>query len=56
MFNKYYTLFVSKSGKFDETAFCVCETTDKNIYERNLKETEKRGYKVAKVYYPTDRI
>ena len=56
MLNSFYTLFVSRSGNYDETAFCVCETKNRQEYETALEETKRRGFKVAKVYYPTDII
>jgi len=54
MTNDYYTIFVSKTGKHDHTAFLWVETKSREIYERALADVEPRGYKVSKIYKPSD--
>lgn len=54
--NEYYTIFVSKTGKHDHTAFLWVETKDAETYRRALADVELRGYKVSKIYKPTDVV
>ena len=54
MTNKYYTVFVSPTGKHDHTAFLWVETESEDIFKRALAAVEPRGLKVSKIYRPTD--
>lgn len=56
MTNDFYTIFVSKTGKHDHTAFLWVETKSREIYERALADVEPRGYKVSKIYKPSDEL
>ena len=56
MTNDFFTIFVSKTGKHDHTAFLWVETKDRRIYERALADVEPRGYKVSKIYKPSDEL
>lgn len=56
MLNGFYDIFVSKTGRHDETAFLWVETKSEEIFQKALKDVEPRGYKVSKIYYPTDRL
>lgn len=53
MYNRFYTVFVSESGKHDHTAFLYIETESKEMYLQALKEIEAKGLKVSKVYKPS---
>lgn len=54
MKNKYYTVFVSKTGKHDETAFLWVETENAEIYKKAVAAAKERGLKVSKTYFPDD--
>lgn len=55
MYNKYFTIFVSKTGSMsDPTYHLWVETEREDIYKRALADVEPRGWKVAKIYKPTD--
>ena len=56
MTNEFYTIFVSKTGKHDETAFLWVETKSEEIYKRALAAVEPNGYKVSKIYKPSDNL
>jgi len=56
MLNGFYTIFVSKTGKHDHTAFLWVETTSREIYEKALADVEPRGFKVSKIYKPADDL
>lgn len=56
MLNGFYTIFVSKTGKHDDTAFLWVETTSREIYEKALADVEPRGFKVSKIYKPSDDL
>lgn len=56
MTNDFYTIFVSKTGKHDHTAFLWVETKSREIYEKALADVEPRGYKVSKIYKPSDEL
>jgi len=56
MKNDYYTIFVSKTGKHDHTAFLWVETKNRTIYEQALAAVEPRGFKVSKIYKPSEEL
>ena len=56
MLNEFYTIFVSKTGKHDETAFLWVETKSEEIYKKALAAVEPNGYKVSKIYKPADNL
>ena len=56
MRNEFYTIFVSKTGKHDETAFLWVETKSEKIFKMALADVEPRGYKVSKIYKPSDNL
>lgn len=56
MKNEYYTVFVSKTGKHDHTAFLWYETKDKAMFEKSLIAAKLHGYKVSKIYKPSDLL
>lgn len=57
MRNKYWTIFVSKTGSMSDPTYQLWVETDReDIYKRALADVEPRGWKVAKIYKPTDRL
>lgn len=55
MINKYWTIFVSRSGRRDDMSYQLwVETESEEIFKRALADVEPRGWKVAKIYKPTD--
>ena len=56
MENQYYTIFVSKTGKHDHTAFLWVETKSEEIYKKALAAVEPRGFKVSKIYKPSEDL
>lgn len=56
MTNEFFTIFVSKTGKHDHTAFLWVETKSREIYEKALAAVEPNGYKVSKIYKPSDNL
>ena len=56
MTNEFYTIFVSETGKHDHTAFLWVETKNPEIFKRALADVEPRGYKVSKIYKPSDEL
>ena len=56
MTNEFFTIFVSKTGKHDHTAFLWVETKSREIYEKALAAVEPHGYKVSKIYKPSDEL
>ena len=56
MKNEFYTIFVSETGKHDHTAFLWVETKNRTIYEQALAAVEPHGYKVSKIYKPSDEL
>lgn len=52
MRNEFYTVFVSRTGRYDETALLLVETRDKNLFEKKIADAERVGFKIAKIYYP----
>lgn len=56
MTNELFTIFVSETGKHDHTAFLWVETDSREIYEKALAAVEPNGYKVSKIYKPSDEL
>lgn len=56
MQNEFYTIFVSATGKHDDTAFLWVETKSEEIYKKALAAVEPNGYKVSKIYKPSDEL
>ena len=56
MTNDFYTIFVSETGKHDHTAVLWVETKNPEIFKRALADVEPRGYKVSKIYKPSDEL
>lgn len=55
MYNKYWTIFVSKSGRMDDMTYQLwVETDNEEVYKKALAAVEPNGWKVAKIYKPTD--
>lgn len=53
MFNKYFTIFVSKSGRCDDMSYQLwVETESEEIYKKALAAVEPNGWKVARIYKP----
>jgi hypothetical protein len=56
MKNKYYTVFVSETGKHDHTAFLWIETENVEIYKKAVAAAKERGLKVTKTYFPDEYL
>jgi len=57
MENKYWTIFVSRSGRCDDSTYQLWVETDKeDIYNKALAAVEPNGWKVAKIYKPTELL
>ena len=55
MENQYYTIFVSKSGSMSDPTYMLwIETESEELYKKALAAVEPNGWKVAKIYKPSD--
>ncbi len=57
MLNKFWAIFVSKSGRSDDMSYQLWVETDReDIYKKALAAVEPNGWKVAKIYKPSDEL